>query len=82
MRWKINKSKPKEGDTRIIQRWLLFPKCLHNECRWLERAYIVQECKRIYSYEYDYYEWVDREWKYNCGRHHGGNGRPGGGIAM
>jgi hypothetical protein len=38
MRWKT----PKHNDTRIIERFLLFPKNLRNETRWLERCNILQ----------------------------------------
>ena len=50
MRWKVNK-KPKEYETRIVERFLLLPVTLNNEKRWLETARIEQ--KYIYTYTYD-----------------------------
>lgn len=42
MRWK----KPKINDTRIIERFLIFPCCINGDVRWLERAVIEQFYKR------------------------------------
>ena len=50
MRWKV-KENPKENDTRIVDRFLLFPIKIGNERRWLEMAKIEQ--KYIYTYTYD-----------------------------
>ena len=50
MRWKVNKN-PKEYETRIVERFLLFPVTLNNEKRWLEKAKIEQ--RYIYTYTYD-----------------------------
>ena len=46
---------PKNGEVRIIKRFLLFPRCIHGECRWLEVASIVQE--------FDNNNWADDGWK-------------------
>ena len=51
MRWKVNKN-PKEHETRILERFLLFPVTLNDEKRWLEKAKIEQ--RYIYTYTYDY----------------------------
>ncbi len=51
MRW----HRPKTGDTRIIKKFLLLPKTIGNQTRWLEWANIVQK--------YAYYErWYDYRW--------------------
>ena len=50
MRWKVNKT-PKEYETRIVERFLLFPVTLNDEKRWLEKAKIEQ--RYIYTYTYD-----------------------------
>lgn len=44
MRWK-NKTNtpPKIGDTRVVRKFLLFPKSLSGETRWLEKANIIQK---------------------------------------
>jgi len=41
MRFKLNLP-AKESDTRIQKKFLLFPKRIDNECRWLEVASIKQ----------------------------------------
>lgn len=42
MRWDKHKGY-KYGDKKIVKRFLLFPRCLDNDCRWLEIAYIVKK---------------------------------------
>jgi len=49
-----------QGDSRYRDRFLLFPKAIGNEWRWLERA----RWKEVYSFNYadsgwDATEWVD-----------------------
>ena len=39
MRWNI-KSRPKPYEPYIIEKFALFPICINNECRWLERVKI------------------------------------------
>ena len=46
MKWK-RKQWPKEGDKRIAERFLLFPKVLDDEWRWLEIAQIHQEYQPV-----------------------------------
>ena len=64
------KKQPKVGDSRIIRRFLFFPKTIGAEKRWLERTDIMQEYKEIYReiqdeygcfhvYPYPNYKWVD-----------------------
>lgn len=42
MRWKA-RPQPKIGDVRTIQKFLLLPRCLGREWRWLEVARIHQQ---------------------------------------
>lgn len=63
MRWKKkNKRYPQDEETRIITRFLIFPKCIDNQYRWLELVKIEQfyreyDCERdVGGY------WVDRCW--------------------
>ena len=53
VRWKI-KPKPTYnlGDTRIKEKFLLFPKYIGEEARWLERSKILQVRKDRYVYDY------------------------------
>lgn len=63
MRWKKkSKEYPKDDDTRVITRFLLFPREVDGECRWLELVRI----KQFYR-GYDYKRnvggfWVDKCW--------------------
>lgn len=63
MRWKKKiKEYPKDGDVRIIKRFLLFLKMINNQYRWLEFVKIEQ-----YYHGYDYTRntggfWIDKEW--------------------
>ena len=36
---------PCEGDTRIVKKYMLLPRCLDGEWRWLERCWVMQEYK-------------------------------------
>ena len=47
MRWK-QKSGHKLGDTRRRSRFLLVPKCIRGEWRWLERAAWVERATEVY----------------------------------
>ena len=69
MRKKVSKQ-PKVGDSRIVNRFLFFPKTIGDEKRWLERTDIMQEYKEIYReiqddfgcfhvYPYPDYKWVN-----------------------
>lgn len=58
MKWKANQ----EGDKRVIKRFLLLPRCIKGEWRWLERARI----KQVYrvSIESSFWEsvcWAENE---------------------
>ena len=42
MKFKLKqKTTPKLGDTKIKNKFLIFPLCLENECRWLCRVNIL-----------------------------------------
>lgn len=62
--------KPIEGETRIIERFLILPKLIKGEWRWLERAKWRQVVMLLtslspgsgYSPGQRYPTWVDKEW--------------------
>ena len=56
MRWKKNKV----GDFRIVRRFLLFPRTINYETRWLEFATIKQQWYRDYC---DDLYWIDYNWE-------------------
>lgn len=47
------------GDTRTIEKFLLFPRCIGYEWRWLEKAKILQRFERSY---HDKGYWRDIGW--------------------
>lgn len=53
MKW--NYVEHNDGDIRIIKRFLLFPKCIKGECRWLCVASIKQK--------YNGRNYADNGWK-------------------
>lgn len=57
MRWK--RYYPKEGDTRIVKRFLWTPTELQHEVRWLEKARIKQCYTHFMNESFD---WEDIEW--------------------
>lgn len=62
MRWK-NSIK---SDIKIIRRFLLFPRCIGNECRWFEFVKIEQVYTDIDPHEnhnkYENEYWFDYRW--------------------
>lgn len=59
MRWKRKEIVyPRDGDKRIISKFLFIPKELNNEFRWLERARIEQ----VYHFPFRYGVWSDVRW--------------------
>jgi len=54
---KLKVSNPKRGDARTIRRFLLFPRVIGNEMRWLCWVNIQQEYEDI---------WTDDGWKDRC----------------
>ena len=57
MRWKIEDHL---GETRIVKRFLLLPKKIDDEWRWLEVAYIKQELKLYFFKEWESQSWADK----------------------
>jgi len=44
MRYKFSeKIDPKVGDERVVEKFLIFPKTINDEMRWLETAKILQQ---------------------------------------
>lgn len=72
MRW-TRKTPPKEGEIRIISKFLFLPRTIKDEKRWLERVYIKQKFVyktvmfgymfTIHGFEEPRYpdKWVDQE---------------------
>ena len=58
MRYITKKKKIPTGTSRITERFLWFPKNLHGEWRWLERARWEQTYTRMEGYNY----WDDEYW--------------------
>jgi hypothetical protein len=52
----------KEGDKRIVRRFLLIPITIGDETRWLESASFVEEWQKPEFYDG---MWVPVEWKEN-----------------
>lgn len=63
MRYKITNIK-KEGQERIINKFLFIPKRIGNEYRWLETASFKQKLYYIFDITCgsDWWEWRDIEW--------------------
>jgi hypothetical protein len=65
MRWKTKQS-PNIGDTRVVKRFLLFPKEIDGEYRWLEVSRIEQRYERDYISVGlgmgSYCRWQDSAW--------------------
>lgn len=66
MRWRSKWDYIAIGDTRLISKFLIFPKRINRESRWLEKATYRQECEDVLNYgSMDYgthKEWVNKEW--------------------
>lgn len=69
MRWyKKHKYVPQFGDERTISKFLWLPKCILNEWRWMERAYIRQRYDKYSSrtiflcFPIDCEGWGDMKW--------------------
>lgn len=55
------------GDQREIETFLLLPRSIDGDCRWLRRARIKQEVKELTSWAENgvpipYKDWVNVEW--------------------
>jgi len=66
MRWKIIDNR-KEGQERIISKYLYIPKRIGNERRWLERVSFKQTLHRMFDVTCGacWWEWRDTEWVEN-----------------
>lgn len=64
MRWHLKRMDEQPGDVRTITKFLLRPRRILAELRWLERATIRQECVRreIGKGPGWYTAWVDVAW--------------------
>jgi hypothetical protein len=51
MKWKL----PKDGDERVITKFLIFPLTLNDERRWLEKV----EINQVYVKAPLYHKWVN-----------------------
>jgi hypothetical protein len=60
MRWQTPKKNfPALGATRKVTKFLLFPKCMGGEWRWLERATWTQQYQMFFYEDYNIGKWVD-----------------------
>jgi hypothetical protein len=60
MRWKVKKVDfPDDGDIRIVEKYLLFPKKIKDEKRWLENATILQRFRLTPENEFGRGYWED-----------------------
>ncbi len=57
MRWK--KELKCEGDTRIVGKFLFFPKCLNGIVKWLEYAEIKQVRRYNQRWVWENISWMD-----------------------
>lgn len=55
------KPEPKLSDERIVTKFLLFPKRIGDERRWLETATFKQEYREVYEQGYGQ-KWIDVSW--------------------
>lgn len=66
MKWRSKWDYIDIGEIKIISTFLLFPKCINGEWRWLEQAMYMQECVKEMncgSMDYNYHkEWRDIKW--------------------
>lgn len=56
MRWKVRFSTCQLGDVRTVRRFLIIPKRLGDEWRWLEFAFIEQKFEKAFDAECEYYK--------------------------
>lgn len=68
IKWKM-KPAPEEFDNREVTKFLLFPKCLDGEYRWLGRERIVQVYRSVRClspssapFGFEIEKWVDVRW--------------------
>lgn len=66
MRWKKKIERVSEYNTRSVRKFLLFPKLLNGEWRWLEHAWIIQEYSKVVNFgsvSGFTLDWVDDSWE-------------------
>lgn len=67
MRWE----KPKIGEMRVVKKFLLFPKRIDNECRWLEFVEYIQVYNnydpKMPRIIYNSNHWFDKKWVHVSG---------------
>ena len=62
MRW-TSKEMPEEGEKRVINIFLFFPRLIGEEWRWLERVQILQVYEKDVDYEGTRFScWEDKKW--------------------
>ena len=61
MMWKAKKERCL-GDIRLKRRFLLFPKNINGEVRWLVKAQYKQKYETVYREGYKWYAWVNIKW--------------------
>jgi hypothetical protein len=63
MRYKLFDNR-KDGDERIVNRFLLIPKRIGNEIRWFERVSFKQIRRRFMDTTSgsEWFQWVDENW--------------------
>jgi len=61
MRW-MSKPEHKNRDRRTIEKFLLLPRKINREWRWLEEATIEQECDIKYNGFYKTAKWTNVQW--------------------
>lgn len=69
MRWTKRPAKPspKPGDARVVRRFLLLPRCVSGEYRWLEWAQVKQEAFMGWAFvpdipSHEVLKWRDVAW--------------------
>lgn len=61
---KERKNMPKDGEKRVLHKFLIFPYCIGDEYRWLEFVYILQWYAEVYIIDDTICggHWVDEEY--------------------
>jgi hypothetical protein len=64
MRWKrIKKAKTEPFSERVVTRFLVFPKTLEDETRWLEKTGVVQVYQKYTDMYSVWYFWTSVRWE-------------------
>jgi hypothetical protein len=57
--------KPRDGEIRVIEKFLFFPKSIDGEVRWFEKVKIKQKCfihENLLNDLFSEVHWVDISW--------------------